>query len=178
MKLKLVMFPLFIIVIAMLAAFSGIFATSLPISANVTSSSFILEEYGALNATQVRILEVLSGHAWQKHGQEMNDALDCLKRKGSTMSFKTSGMIDDRGNPLPTSLFLCKDDNGKWFAIVTTIWEKVGADKVARLITGYEVAKHLFPCIEDYLAYVTLKWAASAIPYSISAGQIVIQPVK
>jgi len=82
---------------------------------------------------------------------------------------------DKYGNKIPTNLWLC-NEGGDWYAIVTTIFEKVGNDKVARLVTAYKVSKDLFPTIDKYLEYLTANWGAKLIDYSINAGQIFIQP--
>ena len=67
-------------------------------------------------------------------------------------------------------------DGFDWYAIVTTVFEKVGGDKVARLVTAYKVSKDLFPTIDDFFKYIGDKWGAVAITYSIEAGKIFLQP--
>lgn len=131
--------------------------------------------YDDLGIQEIRVIEVVSGHAWQNHGTEVNSAFDCLGKNGSTKSFKTFGFTDKFGRNVPTNMWMCFD-GFDWYAIVTTVFEKVGADKVARLVTAYRVSKDLFPTIDDFFRYVGDKWGAVSINYSIEAGKIFLQP--
>jgi hypothetical protein len=139
------------------------------------SENFVVEQQ-ELTISQIRVIEVLSGHSWQMHGAEVSQAFDCLGKNGSAKSFKTFGFIDNRtNNQIPTNLWLCFDGKD-YFAIVTTIFEKIGNDKVAKLVTAYKVATDLFPSIDDFIQYLISKWQAIEINYSIEAGEIFLNP--
>lgn len=135
----------------------------------------IVTPYEDLSVQEIRVIEVVSGHAWQNHGVEVNSAFDCLGKNGSTKSFKTFGFTDKFGKNIPTNMWMCFD-GFDWYAIVTTVFEKIGGDKVARLVTAYKVSKDLFPTIDDFFKYIGEKWGAVAITYSIEAGKIFLQP--
>lgn len=124
------------------------------------------------NAT---ILEVLSGHAWQNHGTEVNDAIRCLNDKGSTMSFKTYGFKDANGKPIKTNLWLCRDGDD-WYAIITTALEKVGGNRIGRLITAYLVDNKRFMVIDDFIKAIEEKWSAVQINFQIPADSVFLQP--
>ena len=143
---------------------------------SISSQSISLYSYEGLGQAEIRIIEILSGHAWQNHGTQVNSAFDCLGKNGSTRAFKTFGFTDSKsGKLIPTNLWMCQDVDG-WYAVVTTVFEKVGNDKVARLVTAYKISSEIFPTIDDYIQHIVSKWGAVAISYSISAGQIFIQP--
>lgn len=129
-----------------------------------------------LSPSQVHILEIFSGHAWEEHGLDVNKAFQCLNRNGSTRSFKTSGFFKDtNGNKIPTNLWLCF--NGKdWYAIVTTTFEKIAGNKVARLVTAYKISKESFPTIDSFITYIQENWFAREIIYQIKAGDLLLQP--
>lgn len=139
------------------------------------SGRSIVQEVEIPTVEEIRIIEIYSGHAWQQHGAEVNTAFRCLQDKGSTKSFKTFGFKDASGSNIPTSVFLCFD-GVDWYAVVTTAFQKVGADKIARLVTAYKVSKDLFPKIENYIDYIARNWNAVEIKYVIEAGQILLQP--
>jgi len=163
-------FPILIIVLLVIAG--AVYAMSLPAQSGATS----LYAYEGLTAYEIRIIEVVSGHAWQQHGVQVNSAFNCLGKNGSTKAFKTFGFSDTKSNKqIPTTLFLCQDVDG-WYAIVTTIFEKVGNDKIARLVTAYKISTEIFPTIDDYIQHIASKWGAIAINYTINAEQIFIQP--
>lgn len=172
-SMKIIKFPI-VPIIVVFTLLVILFAT-LNIVGSGTSSTIAIESYGALTPEEIRIIEVVSGHAWQQHGTQVNSALDCLGKKGSTRSFKTSGFVGQNGNQVPTNVWLCFD-GFDWYAVVTTIFENVGADKVARLVTAYKISKDLFPTLDDYLSYLKVQWYAREITYAISAGQIFLQP--
>lgn len=139
------------------------------------SKSIVIYPEDTLTAEQIRIIEVVSGHAWLNHGTGVNSAFDCLGKNGSTHSFKTFGFKNKDGSDIPTNLWLCFDGND-WYAIVTTFFEKVAGNKVARLVTSYKVSKDLFPQISDYINYIASKWGAVEIAYKINSGDIFLQP--
>ena len=125
-----------------------------------------------LTYDQMRIIEIVSGHAWENHGDEVNKAIKCLRNNGTLKSFKTSGFADPLTNSfLKTNLWICQDNDGKLYSIVTTAFEKVGGNQIARLITAYEIAKDIFPTLDDFVTYIADKWQAIAITYLIPAGQ-------
>lgn len=127
-------------------------------------------------SVDARIFEVYSGHAWQEHGQEVNAAFRCLGDNGSSKAFKTTGFTDPlRGGNIPTNVWLCFD-GVDWYAIVSTAFEKVGGNHIARLVTAYKVSKELFPTIADYTSYLISKWGAREIAYMIEAGHILLSP--
>lgn len=128
-----------------------------------------------LSVSEMRIIEVISGHAWSQHGAEVNAAFNCMGKNGTTKSFKTTGFINSNGKSIPTNLWMCYDGKD-WYSIVTTVFERVGNDKIARLVTAYKIAKDLFPTIDDYIAYIVQKWGAFEIKYIIEAGEIFLNP--
>ena len=127
------------------------------------------------NVSQFRIIEVVSGHAWNSHGAEVNDAIRCLNDKGSSISFKTQGFTDKSGNQIPTNMWLCFDGKD-WYAVVTTHFYRLGGNKIARLVTAYKIAKDIFPQINDFVTYAATKWNAIQISYGIEPGNIILQP--
>ncbi len=148
---------------------------SIDVSSN-NSGGFVIEDATADYSYDARIIEIVSGHAWENHGTSVNDAFKCLNNNGSEMQFKTFGFKDGwTGKDIPTNLWLCKDGDD-WYAIVTTVFEKVGVNKIARLVTAYKVSKDIFPTIESYVQHIVSKWGAIAISYKISGGDIFLQP--
>ena len=127
--------------------------------------------------SEFRIIEVVSGHAWESHGKEVNDAIDCLNKNGSARSFKTSGFIDQLGNQIPTNMWLCYDGKD-WYAVITTTFQKLSGNKVGRLVTAYKIAKETFPNIDSFVEYAVMKWSAFSISYIIEPGNIILQPIK
>ncbi len=92
----------------------------------IVSENIILSDYRDLTPSEIRIIEIHGGHAFDKHGRNASKALDCLGRKGSTKSFKTTGFQDVKTNKsVPTNLWLCLDDDGSWYTVVTTISDRV-----------------------------------------------------
>lgn len=166
-----------------LTAITAMFATQNPPEITVPSQSqsiavespINLETDDTLLAVNATILEVVSAHTWTNHGTEVNSAIRCLNNKGSTRSFITYGFFDDRGNPIKTNLWLCKEGDD-WFAIVTTTLEKVGGNRIGRLITAYLVDKSKFLTIDDFISAVISKWNAREIQYVIEAGSTFLQP--
>lgn len=124
------------------------------------------------NAT---IIEVVSGHAWTEHGTQVNAAFKCLNDRWSTRSFQTFGFKDTNGTPLKTNLWLCFDGLD-WYAIVTTTLEKVGGNRIGRLVTAYAIDKNLFSVVDDFIAVIKDKWLAREINFVIEAGQIFLSP--
>jgi hypothetical protein len=141
-------------------------------SAVLTTTLEVDDSLLAVNAT---ILEVISAHAWTNHGTEVNAAIRCLNNNGSTMSFRTFGFTDKKGNPIKTNLWLCREEND-WFAIVTTSLEKVGGNRIGKLITAYLVDKKTFFIIDDFIAVIKDKWLAKEINFVIEAGSVFLQP--
>jgi len=140
------------------------------------TGNYIIEGYYDLTPAQIRIIEIISGHAWN-HGSEPNEAFDCLGKYGSTKTFKTFGFKGSNGNFIPTNLWMCFDKvNNEWYSVVTTVFEKVGENKVARLITAYRISRDIFPTIGDYIANITTRWGAVVVNYAINAEKIYIQP--
>jgi hypothetical protein len=145
------------------------------ISNIVPSESYVIESYDNLTVEQIRIIETISQHAWARHGEMASAALDCLKRRGSTKSFKTFGFKDYSGKDIPTNLWMCLDIDGSWYSVATTAFEKIGQNKVARLITAYKVAVDNYQTVADYINALVLRWNAIPIDYSISAEQIIVK---
>jgi hypothetical protein len=171
-------FPIGLLVIFVYSVFVMFFAPPVPEIAGYESNSggFVIENSVEDYSYDARIIEVVSGHAWANHGLAVNDAFKCLNNNGSTMSFKTFGFKDGyTGKDIPTNLWLCKNGDD-WYAIVTTIFEKVGGNKIAKLVTAYKVSKDIFPTIESYITHITNKWGAIKISYAIEAGNIFLQP--
>ena len=139
------------------------------------SASTVLEISDSLLYVNATILDVVSGHAWQNHGTDVNDAIKCLNNHGSTRSFQTFGFKDDLGRPIRTNLWLCKEGDD-WFAIVTTTLEKIGGNRIGRLITAYVVDKEHFFLIEDFIKKIITKWGAKEISFMIEAGSVFLQP--
>jgi hypothetical protein len=180
-------FPVGLVILLVVAVFAFILqpAPDIQIPANnsgnevsqviVTQPHFVYDAEFVAIFVEARIFEVYSGHAWQQHGDEVNKAFRCLSDKGSSMSFKTFGFKDSFGNVIPTNVWLCFDGTD-WYAIVSTVFEKVGGNHVARLVTAYKVSKDLFPNIADYVKYLGSNWGARQINYIIEAGTILISP--
>ncbi len=127
-----------------------------------------------LSLDQIRILEVVSGHAWETHGEEVNKAIKCLEDNGSRKGFKTS-FQDKYGRMIPTNVWLCFDGKN-WYGIITTTFRTIAGNKTARLVTAYNIAKNIFPSIDDFINYIGTKWNAREIDYVIEAGKILIHP--
>ena len=155
---------LILTIVAILLSIMG-----LSISSSQSSSSLLLSPM-TLTANEARIIEVVSGHAWQNHGEEVNDAIKCLSDNGTWKSFKTSGFIDERGNPVNSNLWICFNGDD-FFAIVTTRFIKEGGNQIARLVTAYKIAKDIFPTIDDFIQYISVKWGALEINYIIQSGE-------
>lgn len=132
-------------------------------------SSYSLTTY-ELNADQARIIEIVSGHAWANHGEEVNAAIKCLSDKGTWKSFRTNGFTEKDGKIVPTNLWICKVGD-TFYAIITTAFEKNGINQIARLVTAYKIASDVFPTIDDFINYIVQKWDAQEINYIIQAGQ-------
>lgn len=143
------------------------------------SISPILDESASnITAQELRVIQLVNGHAFIEHAGEVNSAFRCLDKHGTWKSFKTYGFKNPDGSPVPTNLWICKDDDGKFYAIVTTVFEKISGNTVARLVTAYKIAEDLFPTINDFISYIGLKWAAREIPYIISMGETILEPFK
>jgi hypothetical protein len=142
----------------------------------VPIEQYVVEEM-TLGVMEARIIEVVSGHAWQGHGLDVNEAFRCLNTYGSTKSFKTFGFTDfNNGNMIPTNLWMCFDPKtSRWYAVVTTYFEKLGADKIARLVTAYRVGPDIFKTVEDFVGYIVSKWGAVEIPYILGQGDILLR---
>lgn len=134
----------------------------------------VLEDFGTLTAEQIRILEVVSGHAFENHRTDWKGLSDCFKRNGSTKSFRTNGFTDSKGKFVNSNLWLCFDGQD-WWALVTTPFTRA-FNPSARLITFYKISKEIFPTIEDYISYVSLKWGAKIITYTIEATKFLLDP--
>lgn len=135
----------------------------------------VLTGYEAGSYAEARILEVVSNHAY-KHGAEVNQALLCLQKYGSTKTFRTFGFFDKQRNGyIPTSVYLCLDQKtGMWYAVVTTFWEKINDIQTARLITAYKVVSDIFLNVDDYIAYIKTSWGAVLTNYVIEPGKILL----
>lgn len=146
---------------------------NIPVSSGgVTTTIEMNDSLALVNAT---ILDVLSGHAWQGHGTEVNDAIRCLNNNGSTKSFQTFGFLDTNGKPIKTNMWLCRDGDD-WYAIVTTTLEKVGGNRIGRLITAYLVDKKKFLLIEEFIDKAKTLWGAREISFTIEAGNVFLAP--
>lgn len=152
-------------------AFSGGMSVSYP----QAGSTITITQDDSLLAVNATIVEVVNGHAWERHGTQVNDAFKCLNDKGSTKSFKTFGMTDEKGNFIPTNLWLCYDGDN-WYAIITTALEKVGGNRIGRLVTAYMVDKTKFSTIDSFITAVTNQWRAIPINFIIEAGSVFLQP--
>lgn len=146
----------------------------------VFTGDYIIEGYVELTPAEIRIIEIVSGHAWVRHSAtEVNKAFECIGKYGTSKSFKTFGFKGSKGEFIPTNLWMCLDkDTSDWYAVITTIFEKVGQNKVARLVTAYRVSQDLFPTIDDYIGHITTKWGAVVLNYAINAEKIYLQPFK
>jgi hypothetical protein len=142
---------------------------------NSSGGSITLDQDDSLLAVNATILEVLSAHAWTNHGTEVNAAIRCLNNHGSTKSFITFGFKDSNYRDIKTNLWLCQEGDD-WFAIVTSSLEKVGGNRIGRLITAYLVDKAKFLTIEDFITAVVAKWSAKEISFVIEAGSVFLQP--
>ncbi len=147
----------------------------------VTLTSVDQTTFSDISINEIRIIEVVSGHAWQNHGAEVTAAIRCLSNNGTWKSFRTNGFTDIGGKNVPTNLWMCQDGD-KFYAIVTTIFEKIHANfsepaYSARLVTAYLISKDVFPTVNDFIQLITDKWGAREIAYAIQAGeQILLQP--
>ncbi len=168
-----------VIICAVILGFSLYFIGQQTVNVAFTGD-YIVDGYVDLTPAQIRIIEVVSGHAWVRHSAgEVNSAFECLGKYGSTKSFKTFGFKGSKGEFIPTNLWLCFDkDSGEWYTIITTVFEKVGQNKVAKLVTCYRIAKEIFPTIDDYVEHITNKWGAVILNYAINAEKIYLQPFK
>jgi hypothetical protein len=151
-------------------------ATEIEIQGQSTSyNNTYVEENDSLLAVNATILELLNGHAYLKHGTEVNDAFKCLNDRGSTRSFKTFGFLDENNKYIPTNLWLCYD-GVNWYAIVTTALEKSGGNRVGRLVTAYLVDKVKFSDIDMFITAIKNQWRAIEINFIIEAGSVFLQP--
>lgn len=141
----------------------------------IASSTVTIYQDDSLLYANATIVEVISGHAWANHGTQVNDAFKCLNDKGSTRSFKTFGMVDESGNPIPTNLWLCFDGKD-WYAIITTTLEKVGGNRIGRLVTAYLVDKSKFGTIDAFISEIKTSWRAIEINFIIEAGSVFLSP--
>jgi hypothetical protein len=147
-----------------------------PSHSSNSGESYVVEQV-SLTSSEMRIIELYSGHAWQNHGEEVNTAFRCLEDNGTWKSFITRGFKNDKGEDIPTNVWICKDKNNDFYAIVTTTFQKIGRDQVARLVTAYKIAKDVFPLIDDFTTYISQKWGAREINYVIQSGaKIFLQP--
>jgi hypothetical protein len=190
-KFAMIAILLFSIIISVLF-FSGVNFTVLsPIQQSEDLGKFVLQYGGTLTLSPVldetasnltsqelRIIQVVNGHAWLRHSTEANAAFRCLDNHGTWKSYRTYGFKNADDTPVSTNLWLCKDDDGSFYAIITTFFEKIGGNTVARLITAYKVSVDLFPTIQDFISYIVLKWGAREIPYVISQGETILEPFK
>lgn len=144
------------------------------------TGDYVIDGYYDLTPAQIRIIEVVSGHAWVRHSAgEVNKAFECIGKYGTTKSFKTFGFKGSKGEFIPTNLWMCFDkDSGEWYTVITTVFEKIGQNKVARLVTAYRVAHEIFPTIDSYIEHITNKWGAVILNYAINAEKLYIQPFK
>lgn len=167
--MKYAPFPFILIMLLLCAYGCSLLLQQLP-----SNSIAVEDQVLTLEPAEIRIIELVSGHAWQNHGTEVNEAFRCAGKNGITRSFKTFGFFKE-GNYIPTNVWLCFDGK-EWFAIVTTIFETIGNDKVARLVTAYKVTKDIFPTIVEYVKYISEKWGAKEIKYIIEAGEFYLRP--
>lgn len=144
-------------------------------SSSSATGTITFEQDDTLLAANATILEVVSGHAWQGHGTEVNDAIRCLNNHGSTKSFQTFGFFDSNGKPIKTNMWLCQEGDD-WYVIVTTTLEKFGGNRIGRLITAYLIDKSKFLVIQDFIDLAIVKWGARVISFAIEAGSVFIQP--
>lgn len=135
----------------------------------VIDESYYFEYYDDLTPAQIKIIEVVSKHAYEKHADEVDKAFKCLKDNGSTKSFRTFGMKNKDGSDVPSISWLCFDGKD-WYSIVTTLFNKIGNDKVARLFTAYAVDKVDYPTIEKYIEYLSADWSAKLSNYVFNPG--------
>jgi hypothetical protein len=163
-KLPLIILVIFLTLIALLAVRNINFSGG---GSNTTAIELTTE---TLTADEARIIEIVSGHAWQQHGDEVNAAIKCLSNNGTWKSFRTSGFTVSNGKKVDASLWICFDGND-YYSIVTTRFIKDGGNQIARLVTAYKIAKDVFPTIEDFITYIATKWGASEIGYVIRAGE-------
>lgn len=135
------------------------------------------ETSAGISSTELRIIQLVNGHAFA-HGEEVNASFRCLDKNGTWKSFKSFGFKNKDGSPVPTNIWICRDDDGSFYAIVTTAFEKIMGNNVARLITAYKIAADLFPTVQDYINYIGLKWSAREIQYVIGVGETILEPFK
>lgn len=135
----------------------------------------VLTGYEAGSYAEARILEVVSNHAY-KHGAEVNETINCIKKNSTWKTFQTYGFFDKvRNGYVPTSVYICLDPKtGVYYALVTTFWEKINGVQTARLITAYRIVSDIFPSVDDYIEYIKASWGARLINYTIEAGQILL----
>jgi hypothetical protein len=149
--------------------------TGIPLTTGSSSVPIMIYEDDSLLAVNATIVEVVNNHAWERHGTQVNAAFKCLNDNGSAKAFKTFGMRDGNGNPIPTNLWLCKDGDD-WYAIITTTLEKVGGNRIGRLVTAYLVDKTKFATIDAFITAITNEWRAIPISFIIEAGSVFLQP--
>jgi len=175
MILQQIKIPL-IITMIILFAMVLIYIPSAPeITIPSNSGGTYLQLDNELLVANATIIEVVSGHAWQEHGTEVNDAIRCLNNKGSSMSFKTFGFKDWSGKDLFTNLWLCQDGDN-WYAIVTTTLQKMGGNRVGKLVTAYLIDRKLFPNVGDFVLKVKELWGAIETSFRIEAGSVFLAP--
>jgi hypothetical protein len=134
-----------------------------------TTENIALQSYGELTLDQIRIINMVSNHAYKNHGENVDKALNCLNKNGSTRAFKSLKFIDSDGKILPTNTWLCLDGKD-WYIIITTIFEKIGGDKVARLVNAFELDTKIYPTIESYIQRLYTYWEAKDIDIVIKSG--------
>ena len=170
--------PIFPILVALAVLLMLSMFMLLPVT-NTTSfpgaGTTTITQDDSLMSVNATIVELLNGHAYERHGVEVNAAFKCLNDKGSTKSFKTFGFIDERGNPLPTNMWLCFDGKD-WYAIVTTTLEKVGGNRIGRLVTAYMIDKVKFSDIDMFITSIKNQWRAIEINFIVEAGSVFLQP--
>jgi hypothetical protein len=123
---------------------------------------------------EMHIVKEVSPHARERHGPEVIAAIECINKNGTFKSFKSSKKEDD-GSITPTNVWVCIDGND-WYALVTTVFEKVGKNKLARLVTAYKVNQVRNSTLYDYFNYL-YKGGAVDINYIISPRDIMFESI-
>lgn len=169
-------------VVLFLAVISGFvwYFMSLQTVNTTLAEDYVIEDYVDLTPAQIRIIEIVSGHAFLKHSaSEVNGAFECIGKYGTSKAFKTFGFKGSKGEFIPTNLWMCfNKETGDWYTVITTVFEKVGQNKVARLVTAYKISDLIFPNIESYIEHITNKWGAVILNYAINAERIYLQFFK
>lgn len=155
-----------------LIAISLVFYFGISNDTSIQTETIFQSEVFPMTLEEIRIFETVSGHAYENHGSEVSQAFNCLKNNGTWKSLKTFGFMSN-GKQIPTNVWICTDGLD-FFAIVSTVFEKIGGNNVARLVTAYKVSKEMFPAISDYILYLGTKWGAIEINYIINAGDDIL----